>query len=109
MAAIATIPKAVPVVKPTPRFPETYLYLTVLLSVVFGLILFFNAGTNVTQFREGHDLVLKAATETVLLAASILYFVLGVYLFAARDMLNRAVMILWAGVVHLGYWLGLLS
>lgn len=107
MVAVTANTKGMLAVKPLARFTQAYVYSTALLFVVAGLVIFFATDTNVTQLRQGNDPLLRMAPGTVLLAAGVLHLVLGVYLFAARDLLNRAVMILWAGLVHLAYRLGM--
>lgn len=85
-----------------------YVYATAAFLAGAGLLLVFTAcdAARLPQFRE-RDALFGLTTRTLLAVAGLLYLALSAYLFVGRDWMMRGLVILWAGLNHVVYYLGM--
>ncbi len=88
-----------------------YIYLTATALGLIGLFLLFTvwATRNNNDWWLGwHDPLLGINNRAMLILGAILHLGVSAYLFAARDLTNRSLAVLWTGLNHLIYYVGVL-
>jgi DNA-directed RNA polymerase subunit RPC12/RpoP len=88
---------------------QGYLYLTATLLALVGLFLLSTAWTtrnSTDRWLAWRDPLLGMSTRTLLVVGGLLHAAVAAYLFAARDLLNRTLAVLWLGLNHLLYYTG---
>ncbi len=89
------------------KMANVYVYSTAAALAILGLAMLL-AAWNDRVLRMEPDPLFALTTRTLLLGAGILQLAVGFYLFIGSDLINRELLILWAGSSHLMYRLGVL-
>lgn len=92
-----------------PFWVKLYAYLTTTALGLVGLFLLWTAWAtrNSNDWWLGmHDPLLGIRNRVMLVIGGLLHLAIAVYLFAARDLLNRTLAVLWMGLNHLIYYVG---
>lgn len=86
-----------------------YVYVMTAILACAGLVLVFTAGDSarLPHFRE-RDALFGLTARTLLAMGGLLHLVLSVYLVLGKDWMMRGLVLLWVGLNHIVYYLGML-
>lgn len=88
------------------RAPKGYVYSTAGVLVAVSLVMLLAAFEDWALLRR-RDALFGVTIRTVLIVAGLLHLAISGWVLATRDVVNQALLLLWAGVNHVFYYAGL--